>query len=281
MRRTTFGGLGVAVALLLVACGPVIPNGVGPVGSPLSPKQPLMAEFDRNLALWQTSAIDRYAFTYRPMCFCDATPRLVVVDGGAIRIDGGAPDQRNGAPAGVPGLFEIVRRAINGDSATVGYDPVTGVPVAMASDPIKNAIDDELSFSVDGWTLDPPNDRVLGQLTAARRLWDGQRIQDYDWSIRITCKCQDDGRRFDITVRSDEVATVRSGTRQITFDPIDPAEPFSVARLFDIATYGATTVETTVEIDARFGYPTHVEIRDDRPDAVPSWSLRVLSFAIQ
>ena len=77
------------------------------------------------------------------------------------------------------------------------------------------------------------------------------------------------------------MATVRSGGKRIKFDPIDPAEPYSVARLFDVATFDATTVKTIIELDARFGYPTLVEIHDDRPDAVSSWSLRVLSFAVQ
>ena len=285
MRATTIGSLGVALPLLLIACGPVFPTDGGPVGSPLSPKQPLMAEFDRNLATWQASGITRYAFTYTPSCFCRIESHLVVSDGTTVRIDGvvvdGAAPPPIGAPVGVDGLFEIVRRAIKGDRATITYDAATGVPIAMDSDPIANAIDDELTFHVTDWTLDPPDDRVLGRITAARRLWDRQGIQDYDWSIRIACECQDDGRRFDVTVSNGEVATVRSDGKGIAFDPIDPAEPFSVARLFDIATNGATTVETTIEFEATFGYPTLVEIHDYRPDAVPSWSLRVLSFAVQ
>lgn len=288
MRGLTIGGLAVLVAMA-AACGPLLPMPIVtpipiPIGSPLAPKQPLMAEFDRNLATWQASGITRYAFTYTPFCFCPLGSHLIVSDGTEIRIDGVAVGEMappSGAPVGVDGLLAIVRRAIKGDRATIGYDESTGVPTTMDSDPITNAVDDELSFKVTDWTLDPPDDRVIGRITTARQLWDRQGLQDYNWSIRIACACPDDGHRFDVTVRNDEVATVQSGTKRISFDPIDPAEPFSVARLFDIATYGATTVETTIEFDARFGHPTFVEIHDDRPDAVPFWSLRVLSFAGQ
>jgi hypothetical protein len=285
MRRSTIAGLAVVLAAMAMACGPLMPTPTtGPIGSPLTPKQPLMAEFDHNLATWQASGIDRYAFTYTPFCFCMLGSHLIVSDGTEIRIDGvavGAMEPPSGAPVGVDGLFAIVQRAIKGDYATIGYDESTGVPMTMDSDPIGNGIDDEMSFKVSDWTLDPPDDRVLGRIVTARRLWDRQGLPDYNWSIAVECKCQDDGRRFDITVRDGEIATVQSGTKQIAFDPIDPVEPFSVARLFDVTTYSATTVETTIEFDATFGYPTLVEIHDDRPDAITFWSLRVLSFAVQ
>jgi hypothetical protein len=285
MRGSTITALAVVLAATAAACGSLTPTPISdPIGSPLTPKQPMMADFDRNLATWQASGITRYAFTYTPYCFCPLGSHLIVSDGTEIRIDGvavGAIEPPSGAPVGVDGLFATVRRAIKGDYATIDYDESTGVPTTMDSDPIGNGIDDELIFQVTDWTLDPPDDRVIGRITTARRLWDRQGLNDYDWSIRIACVCLDDGRRFDISVKDGAVATVRSGSKRIAFDPIDPAEPFSVARLFDTAKYGATMVETTIEFDARFGYPTFVEIHDDRPDAVPSWSLRVLSFAGQ
>jgi hypothetical protein len=286
MRGSTIAGLAVVLAAMAAACDPLAPTPItAPIGSPLTQKQPLMADFDRNLAIWQASGITQYAFTYTPSCFCPLVSHLIVSEGTEFRIDGITVDSSApppiGTPVGVDGLFAIVQLAIKGDYATVGYDESTGVPTTMDSDPIGNAVDDELAFHVTDWTLDPPDDRVIGRITTARRLWDRQGLQDYNWSIRIACECQDDERQFDITVRDGEVATVRSGTKQIAFDPIDPAEPFSVARLFDITTYGATTVETTIEFDVTFGYPTLVEIHDDRPDAVPFWSLRVLSFAVQ
>src|SRR4051812_17254624 len=111
MRRS-IASLGAVIAFL-AACGPLIPSPMTPPGgSALTPKQPLMAEFDRNLAKWQASGIGRYAFTYTPSCFCPLRSHLVVRDGGTVRIDGVPVDGNGvppvGAPIGVDGLFEIV-----------------------------------------------------------------------------------------------------------------------------------------------------------------------------
>jgi Family of unknown function (DUF6174) len=281
-RSATVAAVAGALALTVVACS-IFP--IDPLPSPASnSKAPLMAEFDRNLRMWRASGIATYAFTYTPSCFCGIGPHLVVSDHGNVRIDGVGIDalaRRDGAiPVGVDGLFDIVRRAIAGDRLSVTYDAATGVPTSMDSDPVANAIDDELSFAVTGWTLDPPDDRVLGRITIARRVWDRAAVQDYDWAFRVACACADDGRRFDVTVRNGEVTTVRSGGKRIKFDPIDPVEPFSVTRLLDNVASGATTVETTIDFDSTFGYPTHVEMHDDRPDALRAWSLRVLSFEV-
>ena len=61
--------------------------------------------------------------------------------------------------------------------------------MAMDSDPMANAIDDELSFTVDGWTLDPPDDRLLGQVTAARDRWLAGNVAWYTMRIRVACDC--------------------------------------------------------------------------------------------
>src|SRR2546426_1498720 len=207
MRSRTTHGLAVTIALLAFGCGPIVATPIVPVDSPLTPKQPLMAEFDENLAKWQAAGIKRYAFSFAPFCFCALGEHLVVGDGDEVRVDGvavGAMAPPPGTPVGVDGLFDIVRRAIQGDRATITYDSPTGVPIAMDSDPIANAIDDELSFKVTGWTLDPPDDRVLGRITTGRRLWERQNVASYSWSFRISCDCVDDGRRFDVTVNDGE-----------------------------------------------------------------------------
>lgn len=240
-----------------------------------------MAEFDRNVATWMASGITRYAFTYQPSCFCPNDPHLVVSDGTEVRIDGvaaGGTVSPVGAPVGVDGLFELARRAINGDHASFVYDPNTGVPMSMRSDPILNAIDDELSFEVIGWTLDPPNDRLLGEVSAARQLWQQQNILSYTWSIAIACDCVYDGRTFDVTVRDGD-PTVRSGGKRIATDRLEGV-PLTVTALFDFAVAGATMKGSTAEFTANLGYPTHVELHDDRPDAVQSQSIDVVAFSM-
>ena len=280
-RRTIIGGLGSLIALVSIACGPLIPTPVAPpVGSPLTPKAPLMAEFDRNLATWQAAGIRTYAFTYTPSCFCPVGSHLVVSDHGAVRIDGAAVDGTRalpiGAPVGVDGLFEIVRRAINGDRAAIMYDATTGVPISMVSDPIANAVDDELSFAVTGWTLDPPDDRTLGQVTTARLAWDARSFLTYTWSIRFTSDCVYDGQRFDITVKNGE-ATVRSRGTKIATDNLEGV-PTTVPALFDDAAEMAVTGDLNVTLDREQGYPSRVEWHGNRPDAVRSVTIEVVSF---
>lgn len=241
-----------------------------------------MAEFDRNLALWQSTGIRTYAFTYEVSCFCPEGPHLIVSDGTSVRIDGLAVDATTpppiGAPVGVDGLFEIVRRAINGDRATITYDPATGVPTAMDSDPIANAVDDEMAFKVTGWTLDPPDDGSLGSVTNARRVWERQSPSDYSWSIVIACDCFYDGRSFDVSVRDGE-PTVRSAGKAIAIDKLDGV-PLTVPALFDFAAAGATTAGFGFEFDARGGFPTRVDVHDDRPEAVQFETITVRSFAV-
>ena len=58
MRGSTIAGVAVLLAAMAAACGPLIPTPIAaPIGSPLTSKQPLMAEFDRNLATWQASGV--------------------------------------------------------------------------------------------------------------------------------------------------------------------------------------------------------------------------------
>jgi hypothetical protein len=270
MRHRTVGGWVAGLALLLAACSfpmPIPPGSPGPIA-----KQPLMDEFDRNLAMWQASAITTYAFTYKPMCFCDTTSHLVVAEGDVIRIDGVAAVQQFGAPAGVPGLFEIVRRAINGDSVTVGYDPVTGVPVTMSSDPIKNAVDDELSFAVDGWTLDPPDDRVLGEVTRARGVWQGKSIWTYSMTVKINHEV------YEVKVKDGD-STVTQGGRKLRPDDISEL-PLTVQALFDLAAQSAPNGSTTVTFDAELGYPTSIVIGADPGTAFKGETIKVTKFSV-
>ncbi len=270
--------LAAGLALLLAACSFPMPV---PVGSPFPvAKKPLMDEFDRNLTMWQAAGITSYAFTYKPMCFCDTTPRLVAVEDGAARIDGIAADQRFGVPAGVPGLFEIVRRAINGDSVTVRYDETTGVPMAMTSDPIKNAIDDELSFAVDGWTLHPPDDSVLGELTRANRTWEAKAVNNYDWSIAFTCDCFYDGRRYDLAVRDGREPTVRSKGKAVPEAHLQEI-PLTIPALFAFAIEWSRLGQVDVEIDPTHGYPSRVSVEDNRPEAVQHETIEAVAFTVR
>lgn len=297
MRSTTIGGLAAVfvLALLAVACDQVTgmptksvgpPLGAptvaptSPPGSPLSDKGPLLADFDRNLARWRATGLSRYAFTFTPSCFCPLLPHLVIGDGPSVRIDGVPVDGTTapiGAPVGVEGLFTIVHRAILGDRATITYDDSTGVPIAMDSDPIADAVDDELSFAVSGWTLDPPDDALLGRVTAARHVWSTRRVASYTMSIRIRCTCTDDGRSWEVTVQDGDVASVRAGGKRI--DPTQVQElPFTVDALFDVAARDAPNGRTAIQFDRDLGYPRRISVGPDPSTPGQDETIEVVDF---
>jgi hypothetical protein len=279
MRGSTIAGLAMVVAAITAACGSSTPAPTSnPIGSPLTAKKQLMADFDRNLALWQASGITRYGFTFTPSCFCNTTPHLVVADDDAIRIDGAEPNQQTNAPAGVPGLFEMARRAINGDHATIWYDGATGVPISLKSDPISNAVDDEYAFQVTRWTLEPVDDHVLRSVSTARRLWDRQGLQTYAWSMTIVCTCFHDGRRYDITVKDND-PIVRFNGKQVDLIDLDGV-PTMVPAFFDLITEWAVAGATDATFDDARGYPTRVQIHAANLAGIGPETITVVSFAV-
>jgi hypothetical protein len=271
-------GLLVVLAAVSAACGQLAPApATNPIGSPPAPKQRLMADFDRNLATWQASGTTRYAFTFTPSCFCNTMPHLIVADGDGIRIDGAVPNEPMNAPVGVPGLFEMARRAINGDHATITYDSSTGVPMTLSSDPWSNAVDDEYAFQVTGWTLDPVDDQLLRSVSTARRLWDRHGLQTYTWSITIACECFHDGRRYDITV-NDNDPTVRFNGKQVALIDLDGV-PTMVPAFFDLVTTWAVAGQTTIGFDEARGYPTRAQIHAANSAGIEPETITVESFA--
>ena len=261
--------------LALVGCGPIAPTAATPpIGSPLTAKGPLMAAFDENLATWQAAGITRYAFTFEPECFCDTTHRLVVADGDGIRIDGVPAGAQPLGPAGVPGLFELVRNAIKGDSASIVYDASTGVPIHLVSDPMHNAIDDELTFTVSGWTLVPPDDAKLGAITTARGVWAGHRLSLYTLTVAFDCVCAYDGKTFTLTV-GDGDPVVRSGGRRMSLERVEGI-PLRVEAVFDFAASFASTGDALVELDPELGYPRKVRVDSNKDSSGQPETLAVM-----
>lgn len=260
-----------AIALLpAAACGPIAPTAAtSPIPSDFTQKGPLMAAFDENLAKWQAAGITRYAFTYQPQCFCDITTRLVVADGREVRIDGVPAGPVSGTPVGVPGLFDFARRAIKGDNAAIEYDPVTGVPIHLTSDPVRNAIDDELTFTVTHWTLEPPDDQRIGDVSRALARWQAQQILDYSMTLTI------DRDIYHVKVRDASPAVTKGGRR---LDPDDLTEvPTDVWQLLRFAADYARTGSATVTLDDQIGYPRRIVV-DGGPTGGSGQTIEVTNF---
>lgn len=103
-----------------------------------------------NRALWTRQGLGNYRFRLHVHCYCPDAARAVTIT------------VRNGRPRGargyqkqfdtVPELFQAIRRGLedprSGD-VSISYDRRRGFPRTASIDRIKNAIDDEI-----GWTVD-------------------------------------------------------------------------------------------------------------------------------
>ena len=207
---------------------------------------------------------------------------MIIADGDAMRIDGVPVDAteplHHWIPAGVPGLFALVRGAVDGDQLKVTYDPATGVPLAMDSDPMENAYDDELSFRVTDWTLDPPDDALLGEVSAARALWERQGLVQYTMTIRIDCTCGFDGRTFTTRIRGGDLVATSDG-KPLDLDKLEGV-PLRVESLFDFAVMTATNGRTTIEFDPTLGYPRRIAVGPDPTVAGQDETIEVLRFTV-
>lgn len=99
-------------------------------------------------ARWREHALRSYRFRLRVVCFCPARGEAHV-----IRVRRGKPHGASGAETlvdTVPEMFRRIAHALDDPKAgdvSAKYDPVLGYPREVSLDPIKNAIDDELSWS--------------------------------------------------------------------------------------------------------------------------------------
>jgi len=117
-------------------------------------------EFKDNREKWNRRGPDSYSFVMQRSCFCggelrDAV-RIVVEDGNRVSatyVGSGQPvraDFLQFFPT-MDGIFEILEEAYaDADSLDVRYDAALGYPIEAYIDYLKNARDDELSFTISG-----------------------------------------------------------------------------------------------------------------------------------
>lgn len=114
-------------------------------------------------ALWNALEIRNYDFVYEVRCFCASAgpnPARVSVRGGVVvKI---APDSSPFVgtlpPASsyptIDSLFVILETAQKNspNGVTVEFDPTYHFPAKISVDPIKNAIDDEITYTIKSFT---------------------------------------------------------------------------------------------------------------------------------
>lgn len=160
MRRSRWIVLVVVAAWLVAGCSLLgFPD---PETAPLVPiaSGPPVGDLDRAEALWQAQAIDSYDLEVSYLCECyGGAFRFHVVDGRlASALREGKPVDLGtiGYPETIPAMFAGARSVLaSGGTVRATYDAARGFPSMMTYDPIANAIDDELTIQVTGFTPNP------------------------------------------------------------------------------------------------------------------------------
>lgn len=128
------------------------------------------SEYDQNIKKWQEAGVSHYRFDLFVVCFCpfrDLMPLTIEVQNGEVvsitKPDGTALESSDPSYAvispvtTIEGLFAQVESSSSGESGEVlvTYDTLYGYPVTISIDPIKEAIDDEISYQVENFEALP------------------------------------------------------------------------------------------------------------------------------
>ncbi len=113
-------------------------------------------ELNRNIDKWQSFAITDYQLTTRKVCFCLITEPVVVivkdsqVEEAFFAISGEYLTEEEMSEARtIDTHFALARNAIiNADRVTVEYDPVYGFPTVIDADFYEDAVDDEITYTI-------------------------------------------------------------------------------------------------------------------------------------
>ena len=115
-------------------------------------------------ALWEALEIHDYQFVYSVACFCGFTGpnpvRLTVQNGLVVKVE---PTGNAVLPPTTPAaatyptidsLFAIIERARLAKPAEleIQYDATYHYPVVIGVDPVKNAVDDEITYRVESFS---------------------------------------------------------------------------------------------------------------------------------
>lgn len=110
---------------------------------------------------WEALGIREYEFVYTALCFCGFPgpnpAKLTVTNGVVTRVEAtsGATLPSTTPPAAtyptIDSLFALLNRTEKSAVKEVGFDDTYHYPKLISLDPIKNAIDDEVVYKVEGF----------------------------------------------------------------------------------------------------------------------------------
>jgi hypothetical protein len=144
--------LGGAIAITLAAAACSLLPGASP-----SAREIALRQLAVHQALWQQKGPASYVITVERQCFCPGAQYEITVTNGVVSKV--APDDApvqpaevQGLPKTVPELFAVVAGLPAEAAVTVSYDEQLGYPTLISVDPIPNAIDDEYTIVVHGFS---------------------------------------------------------------------------------------------------------------------------------
>jgi hypothetical protein len=111
-------------------------------------------------ARWERSGIESYELTVRRLCFCGFVEPVrvkgVLVSRTNVSTGEPVPAMYASYFPDVPGLFAIVEQAANdADDLDTEFDATYGYPVEISIDWIENAVDDEVVYLAETFTITP------------------------------------------------------------------------------------------------------------------------------
>jgi hypothetical protein len=281
-RHLLFIGL---TALVLVAggCGtsdPTIVVGADPTTEPTVDEPALidtaaLDALEAARALWETTAVDTYEYTYSRACECSETEfgpnTVVVVDGVVVGVFGPTGDPVEASDSTIDELFDIAEQSIRrGEPSANEYHPELGYPVVVSLDVEAQAYDGGFALGITNFSQ---NASAEADLMASRALWEAAAPASYTMTYRLVCFCPE--LRATVTVENGRV---------VFFEPEGETviDELTVEDLFaDLqAAFDQNAARVTATFDAELGYPVDYFIDEDEMIADEEHGYLVESFAV-
>jgi hypothetical protein len=254
---------------VLTSCAP----GYDPVPGPTTTTDPAPADSDAAelaaaRALWASVGSSDYTYEFTNDCGeclpAERSPRRVaVLEGDVLAVD-------EAALRTVEEVFASIEQALNeGQQVQVTYDPGTGFPNDVKINMDQRPVDGGTHWILEDLTdLNPIGSAA--ELLEARRIWESQGLNDYQFLMKVECDCPEKGT-FDVKVFNDRVVNVDRLDRP---NELSNVTPVTITQTFDDFEDWFTDTQTLIdegilEVDIRvdpvMGYPRWVYVKAQNP----------------